>query len=63
MSTAVILAGGQSRRMKRDKLALPFGRGSLLASVVSRFSEFFDTVYLSVADAEKYPEIHAVRIT
>jgi molybdopterin-guanine dinucleotide biosynthesis protein A len=62
MRTAVILAGGESRRMKRDKLALPFGRESLLASVVSRFSDYFDSVYLSVADAEKYPEIDAARI-
>jgi molybdopterin-guanine dinucleotide biosynthesis protein A len=63
MSTAVILAGGESRRMKRDKLALPFGASSLLASAVCRFSACFDTVVLSVADAGKYPEIDAVRVT
>lgn len=63
MSTAVILAGGQSRRMKRDKLALPFGTGTLLASAVRRFSTAFDQVYLSVADADKYPEIEAARIS
>lgn len=63
MSTAVILAGGQSRRMKRDKLALPFGTETLLASVVSRFSACFDKVYLSVAEAGKYPEIKAARLT
>ncbi|SHH73549.1 molybdopterin-guanine dinucleotide biosynthesis protein A [Sporobacter termitidis DSM 10068] len=62
MSTAVILAGGESRRMKRDKLALPYGASSLLASAVRRFSECFDTVCISVADAEKYPEIQAGRI-
>lgn len=62
MSTAVILAGGESRRMKRDKMALPFGDTSLLASAVIRFSAFFDTVYLSVADGTKYPEINARRL-
>jgi molybdopterin-guanine dinucleotide biosynthesis protein A len=62
MNTAVVLAGGESRRMKRDKMALPYGRTSLLASAVGRFSEYFDTVYLSVADAGKYPEIGAARI-
>lgn len=63
MSTAVILAGGESRRMKRDKLALPFGASSLLASAVNRFSAYFDTVCVSIADAGKYPEISAVRVT
>ena len=48
--------------MKKDKMALPFGASSLLASCVSRFSECFDTVYLSVADAGKYPEIAAERL-
>lgn len=62
MSTAVILAGGESRRMMRDKLALPFGASSLLASAVSRFSANFDTVCVSVAEAGKYPEIDACHI-
>ncbi len=63
MSTAVILAGGESRRMKRDKLALPFGAATLLDSAVRRFSACFDKVYISVADAGKYPELVAPRIT
>lgn len=62
MSTVVVLAGGKSSRMKRDKMVLPIGSETLLASAVSRFSEYFDTVYLSVADAGKYPEIGARRI-
>lgn len=63
MNTAVILAGGKSRRMKRDKLALPFGTATILASAVDRFSAYFDKVYISVADANKYPEIKAARLT
>lgn len=62
MSAVVILAGGESRRMKRDKLALPFGAQSLLASAVGRFSQQFEDVYISVADGEKYPEVQAKRI-
>ena len=62
MSTAIILAGGESRRMKKDKMALPYGASSLLSSCVSRFSEYFDTVRLSVGDAAKYPEIKASRL-
>ena len=45
--------------MQKDKMALPFGGSSLLASSISRFSACFDTVLLSVGDACKYPEIDA----
>jgi molybdopterin-guanine dinucleotide biosynthesis protein A len=59
MNSAVILAGGESRRMQRDKMTLPFGASSLLASAVARFSGYFDPVYVSVNEAGKYPEIAA----
>lgn len=62
MSTAVILAGGESRRMRRDKLTLAFGGSSLLAAVTDRFTGVFDTVYLSVKDPQKYPEIRVPRL-
>ncbi len=62
MQTAVILAGGQSRRMGEDKLTLRFGARSLLDSAVRRFSQSFDTVYLSVADPDKYQDIRAERL-
>lgn len=62
MRTAVILAGGESRRMQRDKLALLFGGQSLLASAVKRFSGVFDQVWLSVNDPSKYDDIKAPRI-
>jgi len=59
---AVILAGGKSRRMGRDKLELSIGGETLLESSVKRFSEAFRDVFISVADAGKYPEITAQRI-
>jgi len=62
MSAVVILAGGKSKRMGRDKLELFHDGHTLLESAVSRFSKEFDEVYLSVADAEKYPDIKADRI-
>ena len=62
MSTAVILAGGKSRRMGRDKLRLTYGGETLLALAVRRFSAVFDRVYLSVGDPEKYPEIDCERV-
>jgi molybdopterin-guanine dinucleotide biosynthesis protein A len=62
MSTAVILAGGESRRMQKDKLVLQVGGESLLASAVRRFSACFDEVWLSVAEPEKYGEIQVPRV-
>jgi len=62
MSVAVILAGGKSRRMGRDKLALSLDGRTLLESAVGRFAEVFDRVFLSVADAGKYPDIAVERI-
>lgn len=62
MSTAVILAGGKSSRMGRDKTQLIYRGQTLLAGAVERFSAAFDRVYLSIGDAEKYPDISAERV-
>jgi len=62
LDTVVILAGGKSRRMGRDKLQLSLDGRTLLESVVNRFSDVFENVYLSVADADKYPDITVRRI-
>jgi len=62
MSTVVVLAGGKSRRMGRDKLELSLDGKTLLESAVSRFKQSFEHVYLSVADADKYPGIDVQRI-
>ncbi|MCF0121402.1 MAG: molybdenum cofactor guanylyltransferase [Oscillospiraceae bacterium] len=62
MTTCIILAGGKSSRMGRDKLMLDFGGETFLASIVGRFSRRFDRVYLSLVDPDKYPEINAERI-
>jgi len=62
MNTAVILAGGKSRRMGRDKLELLLDGRTLLESAVCRFGEEFEEVCISVADAAKYPDIKARRI-
>jgi len=45
---AVIMAGGKSSRMKRDKALLPFGDYPTLAQYqYERLSTFFDKVYIS----------------
>ena len=56
-TVAVILAGGNSRRMGQDKMMLKLGDDSVLQSIINRFSVGFEKVYVSVADPEKYPEI------
>ena len=60
--TAVILAGGKSTRMGRDKLALDFGGISLLEGAVRRFSKGFDRVIVSVGDISKYQDIKAEKV-
>ena len=62
MSAVIILAGGKSRRMGRDKLALTVGGQTLLEAAVARFSAVFDSVCISVAEQDKYPGIAAGRI-
>jgi len=45
---AVIIAGGQSSRMKRDKALLPFGSfGSLCEFQYHKLNQLFGTVYVS----------------
>ena len=51
--TAVVLAGGASRRMGRDKTTLPYQGESLLERACRRFSAFFDPVWISVKDPRK----------
>lgn len=60
--TAVILAGGKSSRMGRDKLKLNFGGTTLLEGAVQRFGRCFDRVLVSVGDLAKYPEIKAEKV-
>ena len=62
MSTAIILAGGNSRRMGRDKLVLEYGHQTLLDAAITKFSESFDRVYVSVANLDKYPHIAAEKV-
>ena len=62
MSCAVLLAGGKSRRMGRDKLSLPQNGTTVLKAAVERFSQKFDKVYLSVNDASRYPDIDIPKI-
>ena len=61
-TAAVILAGGKSRRMGKDKMLLKIGDESVLQNIISRFSIGFEKIYVSVADANKYPEVKEEKI-
>ena len=60
--TVVILAGGQSRRMGRDKLRLTLAGETLLERAVRRYSEAFPRVLVSVAGPERFPELGEKRV-
>ena len=60
--TVVILAGGQSRRMGRDKLRLTLEGETLLARAVRRYGEVFPRVLVSVAGPGKFPELGDRRV-
>ncbi len=60
--TVVILAGGQSRRMGRDKLRLTLEGETLLQRAVRRYGEVFPRVLVSVAGPEKFPELGDRRV-
>ena len=60
--TIVILAGGQSRRMGRDKLRLTLAGETLLERAVRRWGEVFPRVLVSVAGPERFPELGEMRV-
>lgn len=52
--TGVILAGGKSRRMGRDKAFLPFGQGLLVERVIEVIQQVTDDVILITNTPEQY---------
>ena len=62
MATVVVLAGGMSKRMGRDKLELTLGGQTLLESIVCRFRESFEDVVISVSDPDKYSCVSGPRV-
>ena len=53
--TAIILAGGDSRRMGRDKANLPFAGKTLIQTVIATMQQLFPAIIVSVR--EPRPEI------
>lgn len=57
--TAIILAGGRSSRMGRDKALLPFGREPLIAHIVGALRPLFDAVIVVAAADQALPPLPA----
>jgi molybdenum cofactor guanylyltransferase len=62
VTSAIILCGGQSRRMGRDKAALPFGGETLLARVARLLTPCVDDIVVSASSGQAVPaELAVVR--
>lgn len=53
--TAIVLAGGRSRRMKADKAGLDVGGRTLLEHVLAQVEPLFDEVLISLSPGQERP--------
>jgi len=51
--TLIILAGGRSRRMKRDKAGLPMPEGTLLERILIQAEGYFEEILISLSAGQK----------
>lgn len=61
-TAAVILAGGMSRRMGRDKAALPFGEETMLSRLVRIYRPYFDLTAVSVNQVGRFDTAGAMEV-
>ena len=52
--TAVILAGGKSKRMKADKALLPVGNKKLIEVIIDQLKDFFEEILISASEKGRY---------
>ncbi len=61
-TAAVILAGGMSRRMGRDKAALPFGEETMLSHLVHTYQPYFDLTAVSLNAPGRFDTAGAIEV-
>lgn len=61
-TAAVILAGGMSRRMGRDKANLPFGEETMLSHLVQLYRPHFDMVAVSLNTTGRFDTYGAAEV-
>ena len=61
-TAAVILAGGMSRRMGRDKAALPFGEETMLSHLVHTYQPHFDVTAVSLNTPGRFDTAGAMEV-
>jgi molybdopterin-guanine dinucleotide biosynthesis protein A len=49
----ILLAGGRSRRMKRDKAGLPMPEGTLLERILLQVEGYFDDILISLSPGQR----------
>ncbi|MDH4065576.1 MAG: molybdenum cofactor guanylyltransferase [Acidobacteriota bacterium] len=63
-ASAIVLCGGVSTRMGRDKASLPFGDETLLDRVIRIVQDQFDDVVIAAGDSQEVPAgVEVVRDT
>lgn len=62
VGSAVVLAGGRSRRMGRPKALLPFGGQPLILHVVRRIRSLFPDIVVAAAPEQELPELPAALV-
>jgi molybdopterin-guanine dinucleotide biosynthesis protein A len=60
--TISILAGGESRRMGRNKALIPFQGRPLIQQVVERIMPIADEIFISTGQAQLFPFLNPIRI-
>jgi molybdopterin-guanine dinucleotide biosynthesis protein A len=53
-ASAIIVAGGQSRRMRREKSLLPVNGRTLIETVIAQIGPHFDEILVSTVAKEKF---------
>ena len=61
-TVAVILAGGMSRRMGRDKATLPFGEETMLSHLVHLYQPYFDLTAVSLNTPGRFDTAGAMEV-